>query len=196
MMAKVKLYGHLGKRFGREFHFDIETIDEAMRALNANLKGFRAYLIEHSEPGYRVIVNGRAIGEEELQFGVNTEAEIKIVPVVLGAGSGKAIGQIILGVVLAVVAVVAQQYWALAGVASWAAGGVASAGVAMIAGGATQLLSPGTASTNLEKKSSQSQNFGFQRAEDNSYQGYPVPIGYGTMMVEGYPVSVRVTVEN
>jgi predicted phage tail protein len=195
MLTTVKLYGHLRKRFGRDFRFDIETVVEAVRALEANCKGFRQYLIEHSEPGYRVIVNGRAIGEAELQFGINIPSEIKIVPAVRGAGDGKGIGQIILGVVLVAVAAVitfgGAAFAAYAGYASI----LTSVGVGLIAGGVTSLLSPGMTTTQ-DEPGKQSQSYTLSRAEDTAMQGLPVPIGYGMMMVEGYPVSLKVHVKN
>lgn len=198
MLTTVKLYGHLRKRFGTVFRFDIDTIAEAVRALDANCKGFRQYLIEHSEPGYRVIVNGRAVGEEELQLAISAGTEIKIVPVVQGAGDGKAIGQIILGAVLVIAAIVVAvvTYGVASPLVGLAISAMASVGVGLLAGGITQLLSPGMAATNTEKEKNQAQSFGFGRAEDTALQGLPVPIGYGTMMVEGYPVSVKIVVEN
>ncbi len=61
-MMLVLLYGELGRRFGRVHRFDIRTPAEAVRALSANHKGFRAHLIAHSEPGYRVLASGQAVG--------------------------------------------------------------------------------------------------------------------------------------
>lgn len=197
MLTTVKLYGHLGAAFGREFQFDIATVNEAVSALSANLPGFRAYLTEHSEPGYRVIVDDRPVmALEELGLCARPSGVIKIVPVVQGAGSGKAIGSIIVGVVLVVAAffTAGQSLWGLSsatsGMISSAAAGI---GMSLIASGISGLMS--SVPTGIES-AKLSNNFGFSNAQDTIVQGVRIPIGYGRMLCEGYPVSVRLVVEN
>ena len=183
MLTTVKLYGHLGAAFGREFQFELATVNEAVSALSANLPGFRAYLTEHSEPGYRVIVDGRPVmALEELGLCARPAGVIKIVPVVVGAGDGKSIGQVILGVVLVVVGAVFQQYYLI------------PAGLAMAAGGVSGLLS--SVPTSINDNAKQANNFGFSNAQDTIVQGVRIPVGYGRMLCEGYPISVRLVVEN
>lgn len=39
-MKTIKLYGELGRKFGKIFRFDVKTPREAVRALSAQIKGF------------------------------------------------------------------------------------------------------------------------------------------------------------
>ena len=59
-IKRVLLYGHLRARFGKEYRFAVGSAAEAIRALCFQVKGFRAYLETHSEPGYRVLVGTNA----------------------------------------------------------------------------------------------------------------------------------------
>lgn len=197
MMTTVKLYGHLGKKFGREYQFNIDTVAEVISALSANIPGFKPYLIEHSEPGYRVIIDRHPLmSVDELGLCVSRPGTIKLVPVVIGAGDGKSIGQIITGVVLIVAAAVLTFVPGAQPVAAWLGNaGIASLGLmglSMIAGGVSTLLSPVPGSNNAK----QSSNYGFSNTQDTIVQGVRIPIGYGRMLCEGYPVSVRLVVEN
>ena len=86
-MRKVILYGRLGKMFGRVHHLAVESVAEAVRALDANfpgLAGFSAHLRKYSAPGYTVRVDDVVQGKEELHM--CSEGTIKIAPVVRGAG--------------------------------------------------------------------------------------------------------------
>ncbi|MDD5271886.1 MAG: hypothetical protein PHU14_04120 [Methylovulum sp.] len=198
MLTTIKLYGHLRQQFGAVFNFDIGRISEAVNALDCNLPGFRAYLLAHSEPGYRIVVDDAPVmALEELNFAVTVHRTIKIVPVVQGAGDGKIIGQIIVGVVLVAlaafggVAVAAEYLGASAATASSLSVGVGLAGLSMVAGGVTQLLSSVPSSA-----SRQANNTVFNGGQATIQQGLRVPICYGTIMAEGLPVSVRLVVEN
>ncbi len=43
---RIRLYGDMAKRFGREFRLDVATAAEAIRALCVIKPGFRQYLQE------------------------------------------------------------------------------------------------------------------------------------------------------
>ncbi|MBT9097517.1 tail assembly protein [Methylovulum psychrotolerans] len=199
MLTTVKLYGHLRQQFGGVFTFDIDRVGEAISALDCNLSGFRAYLLAHSAPGYRVLVDDAPVmAFEELDFSIAIPRTIKIVPVVQGADSGKAIGQIILGVALVAlaafggVAAAAAYFGASAATAASLAVGVGLMGLSMVAGGVTQLLSSVPSSAGAR----QANNTVFSNGQSTIQQGLRVPICYGIIMAEGLPISVRLVVEN
>ena len=196
MLVTVKLYGHLRKRFGSDFEFDITVISEVINALQANLAGFKQHLIKHNQPGYKVIVDNRPVMDmRELGLCVGSAKVVKIIPVVKGA-SGKGIGQIILGVALiglaafGGVAAIAGSFGASAATASSLTTGVALFGASLLLGGISSLLSPVPKSTN----SKQANNIGISPT-NTIQQGQRIPIVYGKMLVEGLPISVKITVE-
>jgi predicted phage tail protein len=176
-MREVRLYGHLGKRFGRVFRFDVKSPAEAIRALRANLEGFEAYMFEHSAPGYHVFVGKRNVGKNDLSVPVS-DAAIRIVPVVAGAGHG--VFQTILGAVLVVVGAYFDQSW------------LVNIGVSMVVGGIAQMLirPPGPATPANNQAS-----YCFNGPINTTAQGNPVPICYGTMIIGSQVVSAGLSVE-
>ena len=191
-MNKVILHGELGKEFGTEHNFHINSPIEAIRALSANYSEFRPYLIEHSEPGYRIVVEDEEFALEELAYPVNRP--IHIVPVIAGAGGG--FGKIVLGAALIVAsgglaniaagALVGAGTGTVAGVSATAILGtvvpaMSKLGLAIALGGASQILfAPPKKSTNAVEAN---KNTGFDGPVNLTSQGVVVPVAYGQVMV-------------
>lgn len=173
-MITVKLYGHLGKRFGRMHRFDIKSPAEAIRALRANFKDFGQYLTRYSQPGYRVIAESGDRTAEQLQDPIGGNV-LKIVPYVAGAGNG--VGQFILGAVLVVAGFYTGQSYLM------------NIGAALMLGGVSQMLftpptppEPGAPPTNAP-------SYSFNGAVNTTNQGNPVPVCYGRMIVGSQVIS-------
>ncbi|MGN8117505.1 tail assembly protein [Labrys sp. 22185] len=184
-MRDVVLHGRLGSTYGRRFTLDVVSLADAMRALGAQLPGFRKTV---HDGNFRVIVRraGKDIlhlGEDEI--GMNLpKGDLHVVPVVQGAKKGAGIGKIIAGLLIAAVA-----WWNPAGAFS-AGGMLANAGMtsghAMItglgiaAGGLAQVLSPTQKAGKDEKKSD---SFTLDGVMNTGEQGVAVPLIYGEIMV-------------
>ena len=172
-MKTIKLYGDMGKRFGREFELDVQTPAEAVRALSSQVKGFRAYLHAHQQDAFKVFVGGRNSSEELLSPCSDKEI-IRIAPVVQGAG---AVGRIVLGAVIMFFAWWNPLGWA-------AAGSLMAMGASMALGGVVQLLSPtpntdsGMGSEAVENRPS----YNFNGPVNTTAQGHPVPLAYGKVI--------------
>ena len=173
-MITVKLYGHLGARFGRIHRFDIATPAEAISALKANFKDFAQYLIEHSSPGYRVITDAGYRSAQQLGDPMGGKS-IKFVPLVAGASDG--FGQFVLGAVLVVL-----------DVAFFHTGYIADAGYWMMVGGISQILFappiPGDVNASKNQPS-----YSFSGAVNTVAQGNPVPVCYGRLIVGSQVIS-------
>lgn len=172
-MKTIKLYGDMGKKFGREFQLDVNSPAEAVRALCVQVKGFRAYLHAHAKDAYKVFVGGRNSSDELLSPCSDKEI-IRIAPVVQGAG---AVGRIVLGAVIMFFA-----WWNPLG---WAAAGALMAmGASMALGGVVQLLSPtpntdsGMGSEAVENRPS----YNFNGPVNTTAQGHPVQLAYGRVV--------------
>lgn len=102
-MVNVRLYGHLGKLFGKLHRLAVRTPVEAVRAMQANFPGFRKALQDNRIAGYKIIIDtkDRSTNEALLRPANN---EIKIVPIVKGAGNNNGLTQIVLAIVIVVVA--------------------------------------------------------------------------------------------
>lgn len=188
-MKTVKLLGELGKKFGSTYKFDIANPAEAVRALCANNSTFKKHLIESEKRGvaYKVMVGSDQISEKELHnpSGKNV---IKFIPVLQGSGGNGGFFQVILGAVLIAASFV---------VPSAASPYFLNAGIAMVIGGVVQMLTP-IPSTNISDDNNRPDNkpsYTFNGAVNTSAQGYPVPIGYGRMIVGSAVISAGITVE-
>jgi predicted phage tail protein len=193
----VLLYGHLGKRFGRRHQYDIRTPAEAVRALAVTLPGFRRYLIEHSRPGYRVLVGKSPRTLETLAY--PADDAIKIVPVVAGAGRG--FGSVILGAALIGVGFITGgaglslgSAWALGG--SYFAGYLATnIGVGLVLGGVAQMLAPTPKTPGTPERPENRPSFAFDGPLNTTAQGNPVPVCYGRLIVGSQVISAGLVAE-
>lgn len=179
-MREIKLYGHLGKRFGRSFQMDVKSPAEAIQALRSQVPGFEAYILQHSEPGYHVFVGRDNLGENDLTM-ESAELPIKIVPAVEGAGNG--ILQTIIGVVLIVVGVYFGQTWLI------------SIGAAMALGGVAQMLFKPPSRDNDNERPENKPSYAFDGPVNTTAQGHPVPVLYGLLTVGSQVISGGLTVE-
>lgn len=182
MLREVKLYGHLGARFGRSFKLDVGTPAEAMAALRANLEGFEAYMFQHSKPGYHVLVEKRGLSEGELLQPCG-RGTIKIIPAIAGAKSG--MFQTIIGAVLVVVGTVYSMPF------------LTQAGIALAAGGVTAMLSAHpSALGRSNEKAENMPSYGFNGPVNTTTQGNPMPVCYGRMIVGSQVLSFGMSIED
>ena len=177
-MRTIKLYGDMGKRFGREFELDVKTPAEAIRALCSQIDGFRAYLHAHAQDAFKVFVGGRNACDE-LKFPSSDREVICIAPVVQGAGAA---ARIVLGVVMLAVAYFVP----------WTAPYLVPMGISMILGGVVQLLSP-TSKTDTTAATTNAPSYNFNGAVNTTAQGHPVPLAYGRVIAGSAVISAGMT---
>ncbi|MCJ7854630.1 tail assembly protein [Pseudomonas monteilii] len=180
VLRSVRLYGVLGARFGREYRLAVASPREAMRALSAQVPGFRAFLETSRERGlvYAVFVGRRNLPEAELDLGAGA-ADIRIAPVM--TGSKKAgLFQTILGAVMVAVGVFSSAY---------GGAGMIAAGVGMMAGGVVSMLSPQASGLNTKEQAENTPSYAFGGAVTTVAQGNPVALGYGKRRIGGALIS-------
>lgn len=177
VVREVRLYGPLGRRFGRVHRLAVQSPAEAAQALCAVLPGFQREFL--GRPGstparYHVFVGDgprrSAVDAEQAAEPVGRAELIRFVPVIEGAKRG-GILPIVLGTALLFVP------------------GAQQAGISLILGGVVQLLSPqrtGGASATPEKLPS----YGYDNGPVNTtQQGLPVPLGFGRMVIGSAEIS-------
>ncbi|WP_407498534.1 tail assembly protein [Acinetobacter baumannii] len=208
MLKTIKLYGVLGKKFGREYKLDVANTREAMRALSVQIAGFEHFMLHAHEQGLRFavflkrknssnkrgkkrpaiydhetkrLITGDNIGEEQLDM--NTEAEvIHIVPRVMGAGGNNGILQLVLGAIL-----IAASF--IPGIGQAAQVALIGAGAGMAMGGVASMLMPKIDNTQDQNQDGNRANKGFGGAVTTVAQGNPVPILYGQREIGGFIIS-------
>ncbi|MBW8028521.1 MAG: hypothetical protein GJU67_01925 [Ferrovum sp.] len=189
MLKTVKLYGDLGRKYGRIHRLDCRDAHDAIRAFCAMKPGFR----EHFTKGRFIVrVNGSPIGtKEELGLPGNT---FHFIPVIEGASHG--LGEVFLGVGLVVASYMVlgpggaavNSGFLSAGVASTAGSIVTAMGVTMVlAGVGNALMKP------LPWMFPNTQNsFAFNGPTNSVQQGQPVPVLYGTLLIGSEVISAAV----
>lgn len=184
-MRKVRLLGELGKKFGKVFTLDVKDPAEAIRALCVNFPEFRQFVSSSEERnvGYRVIVGNEERDLEGLHEPAG-KSDIKIVPVLMGAGGD--FGQIIIGSLL-----IAGSFIPGNPFSSY----MLNAGVAMVLGGVVQMLTPVPDTPDVEGVENRP-SYIFNGSVNTSAQGYPVPVGYGRMIVGSAVISAGIDTDD
>ena len=191
MLKKVKLYGELAERYGKDWSLDINSPKEAVRALIANNPDFAQFVGTSQDRGvgYKISVGGTYLDDPVNEiYNPSGRQEIKIIPVVLGAKNKDAMRKIIIGAVL----ILGGMY--LGGVAGGMTGAKATAvafagtaavevGKAMVIGGVGMLLAP------TPKDVEETDNYSFNGPVNTVKQGIPVPICYGQLLVGSSVIS-------
>ena len=189
-MRKVKLYGELAKKFGREFMLEVESVAEAVRALSANFPGFEKELMTAHLRGVEYVVRAdkRDVSEMELNNSLAPQETIRIAPIAVGRKKG-GIFQTIIGAILIVVGVVLNAFGQTWGTY------LVQAGVALVAGGIIQMLIPVPKTDDPSERPENKPSTYFDGAVNTMAQGHPVPLGYGKLMVGSAVISAGLTVE-
>jgi predicted phage tail protein len=185
MLRKIKLYGQLAKFIGRRvLEADVATAAEAVRMLVANFPGLEQHMAEQH---YRVRVGTYDLDETEIHDPAGQQ-EIKIVPVIAGAG---AVGRIIAGIALIAASFIpGLQGVAILGTKLLVTTALVTVGASLLLGGVAQLLTPvpkvpqGSGSDNDPRKT-----FNFSGIQQTSRQGVPVPCVYGLTLVGSVVIS-------
>lgn len=188
-MRTIKLYGELGKKFGKIHRLMVKTPAEAIRALCANFPEFEKELAHAHERniGYKVF-NGRyQLGDVQEARDPATKV-IKIVPAIMGAG---ATTRILIGAALIVIGAVATA----TGVGAGAAPYLFAAGTSLILGGVIELLSPVPKIKEPKESAENQPSYIFNGPVNTTAQGHPVPIGYGRLRVGGGLVSAGINID-
>jgi predicted phage tail protein len=220
-MKVVKVYGPLRKYLGQcRFEFVADTPAQAMKALCVNFPGLAQWLLDREAEGmaFRVTRGRDKITNEAPEGLVLPWAErevFSIAPVIVGAGRG--VGQILAGVALVALAIVAGPAAGgflglgagLGGATGAGAavslglvgGGFASAvgfiGVSLIIGGVAQLISPTPSMGSLTsgREAARLESFSFSGIVNTSKQGMAVPICYGRAFVGAAVISSGLDVD-
>jgi predicted phage tail protein len=227
MLRDVYLHGSLGETFGEKYRLDVKSLPEAVRALEANFPGFAHHIKAgnwYLSYGDHDKDQGMCLNEETMRLNLG-DGPIHFIPEAIGMGGGqrgKGGIMVVVGVVIAAVAIVASYGAATPGVA--AAGGagagagagaatglgaiafanisygtIALFGASLALSGIATLISPvpeapGAA---LERENPEDRaSFLFNGAVNTVEQGGPVPIVYGKHIVGSKVISGGIAVED
>ena len=197
MLRKVRLYGQLAEFVGRKvIEADLSSAAEAVRMLIANFPELDRHMADQH---YKVLVGDGALTLDDLHNPVGQE-EIKIVPVIVGAG-GDGVGLALLGAALVATAVFTGGASLSFGITGFTGGlgisaVVGNIGAGLLLYGVAQMISPtppipqGPDTVQDPRKS-----FSFSGIQNTSRGGTPVPIVYGKTLTGSVVISAGIDTE-
>ena len=205
MLRKIRLYGHLAEHCGQKvFKAVARTPAEAIRFLLCNFPELRSIM---SGGHYTVAVGPHTLelgqSPEQIKYPLMADDEIRIIPVVAGAGV-KDLLFAIAGIALIGFAIASGGAgFSLAGsVPGFVATGATPSALAAAAGnigiglaltGIAGMLSPTVPTPDSDNDPRN--NFSFSGIQNVSREGIPVPIAYGEVIVGSVVISAGLNVE-
>ena len=194
MLKTIKLYGDLREITGHsELDAHVNSVGDSIRFLLMNWPKLEAHM---NTQHYQVLTDGTEIGEEEIHYPV--AEEIKIVPVIAGAGGGA--GKMLAGAALIGLAIATGGFAPVAGAGFFAAGGGAAVmagnlGIALVLGGVSEMLFPVPKPEKFENDQDPRISFDFGGTPNTSRAGTTHPIVYGEIMTGSTVISMNLTTD-
>lgn len=180
MLTKIRLCGVLGEEFVKEISLCVNSVHEAMWALQNIYPRFKSWVLEQGRHGlaYEVFIGDWQIGEEHLGAAVGG-ANVTVVPKV-GASGGN-LGKIILGVALIGLSFTGVGFLGLSSTSLLLAGG------AMILSGVAGMLQPKNKDENGNDNS-----LIFSGQQQVTRVGAAKPLVFGVHVTGGVIISARI----
>jgi len=197
MLKTIKLYGDLREITGHsELDAHVNSVGDCIRFLFMNWPQLEVHM---NTRNYQVLTDGTDIGEEEIHYPV--AEEIKIVPVIAGAGGGA--GKMLAGAALIGIAIAAPGagigvkgalgFGSFGGSAMFAAAGNIGIGLALT--GVSELLFPLPKPEKFENDQDPRISFDFGGTPNTSRAGTTHPIVYGEIFTGSTVISMNLTTD-
>lgn len=201
-MTTFKLYGDLGRRFGKEHKLECFTPGEGITGLCVKLPGFQDYMMAAHLDGiaFRIRKGDHKITQLEEIGHQHGERVITIAPVVGGAKSG-GLGQLLVGVAVIVASfytggLATAAFGASAATAAAIGTATFSFGMALTLGGAMQLLSPQPKGLMMREDVDNKASYAFGGPVNTTSQGTALGVLWGEREIGGAVVSAGIVAED
>ena len=186
MLTEIRLYGWLGEKYGKVHYYAVDSVREAVKALQTNFPTFSKDIIEY-KPGYKVWSGTTRLGKNDLVLPVSNREIIRIAPAVAGS---KGIFEIIVGAALMIFA---PEIAGFIGINAITPAIVGSFGLSLVMGGVAGLLAPSPKTPEPKEADTNKPSYIFNGAVNTTAQGHPVPIGYGRLIVGSAVISAGIS---
>jgi len=193
MLTKIILDGAMGKHFGRRWDMQVSSPAEALRMIEANKPGLRAWVIAKMQKFscYKVTCeyeNGTKELLSEDSYPLQRKLKsVRFTPVMKGSGSA---GRLIIGAVLIVASFVATSYgFPMVGKFLF------QAGVGMVISGVVGLLTPVPKKGDQNERSDKTSYY-FDGPANTTVQGVPVQLIYGRVLVGSHAISAKMDIDD
>ncbi|APO81797.1 tail assembly protein [Pseudomonas putida] len=199
----IRLYGELGRLFGRVHYLAVSSAAEAVKALGVLFPEFNPYLASSKDKGmaFAVFHGKRNIGRDELGNPPGA-ADIRIAPIVQGSKSGGGL-QVVLGIALIAAASFFTGGLAAGGAGLFGAGAagttwgaVGMVGFSLAIGGVAQMITGQQAKIDSGEAVDNRPSYNFSGIKNTVTQGNPVPLCYGEMTTGSAQLSLGIYAED
>lgn len=199
----IRLYGELGRLFGRVHYLAVSSAAEAVKALGVLFPQFNPYLASSKDKGmaFAVFHGKRNIGRDELGNPPGA-ADIRIAPIVQGSKSGGGL-QVVLGIALIAAASFFTGGLAAGGAGLFGAGAagttwgaVGMVGFSLAIGGVAQMITGQQAKIDSGEAVNNRPSYNFSGIKNTITQGNPVPLCYGEMTTGSAQLSLGIRAED
>ena len=198
MLRKIKLYGELAKVTGQKtFEAEVKNAAQAVRFLIVNFPHLEKHIVDRY---YKVMVGDWELSQNEFHY-PNGQEEIKIVPVIGGAGGGAGrqilIGAAIIGISFMFPGAGMFGTYGLGGKAAVTGGFLTKVGTmtsvigaSLVLNGISTMLTP--VETIPEENQDPRRSFNFSGIQNTSRAGVAVPLVYGRIITGSIVVSANI----
>lgn len=200
-MTTFKLYGVLGRRFGKEHKLDCFTPGEGITGLCVKLPGLQEYLMSaHLENMmFKVRKGDHTMGSTDELGESHGNRVITIAPVMTGAKSG--LGQLLAGVAIVVASfytggLATAAFGASAATAAAIGTATFSFGMSMALGGVMQLLSPQPKGLQTRQDVDNKASYAFGGPVNTTAQGTALGVLWGEREIGGAIISAGIVTED
>lgn len=199
----IRLYGELGRIFGRVHYLAVNSAAEAVKALGVLFPKFCPYLASSKDKGmaFAVFHGKRNISRDELGNPPGG-AGIRIAPIVQGSKSGGGL-QVVLGIALIAAASFFTGGLAAGGAGLFGAGAagttwgaVGMVGFSLAIGGVAQMITGQQAKIDTSEAADNRPSYNFSGIKNTVTQGNPVPLCYGEMTTGSAQLSLGIYAED
>lgn len=177
-MVEVRLHGALARDFGRVWHLAIETVREAVEAIEANRPGFMAKIMDLSNRGmvYRVRSKNHDYDDNDVSVKLGSIERVDIIPIVAGASAGV---RFVVGAALVISTFIP-------GSPTFGNPIARAVGASLMIGAVTEWLTP---VPKRQEATKSLESWTVSGPTNTVDQGLPVPIIYGEVLAGGYAIS-------
>ena len=194
MIRTVRLYGELGKKYGRVHKLHVASVSEAVRALSANFKDFQQHLVDSDKriAGYEVWDGKLNLSDEDKEsFSLCGKEDIKIIPRVIGSSNAV---RIVAGAALVALAIWNPMGWLAIGTkGAFGLSVMLGMGTSLMLGGVVGLMTKTASGMSIDSGAENSESYIFSGPVNSTKQGSPLKIGYGKMVVGSQVISASLT---
>ena len=201
-MTTFKLFGSLGKRFGRVHKLDCHTPGEGITGLCVKLPGFQDFMMQAHLHGmaFKVRKGSHVMGDVGELNHTHGDRVVTIAPVIGGAKSG-GLGQLLVGVAVIVASfytggLATAAFGASAATAAAVGAATFSFGVSLTLGGAMQLLSPQPKGLQTREDVDNKASYAFGGPVNTTAQGTALGILLGEREIGGNVISAGIVAED